>query len=72
MFDTMRIDRLREGQTFLYSGAYQVVVKAERNIFGAYDVWYKPVEFKNVSCPATGHFETNGDHAVMIPARSII
>lgn len=72
MFDTTRIDQLRPLQEFIYDGARQVVVKAEINIFGSYDVWYKPVAFKNTPCPATGHFETDGNHAVLIPPRTVI
>lgn len=72
MSDTTRIDQLRPGQEFVYNGASQVVVKAERNLFGVYDVWYKPVQYKDVPCPATGHFEADGDHAVLTPSRNVI
>lgn len=67
MYDSMRIDQLREGQEFLYDGQNQVVVKSEPNLLGFYDVWYKPVAFKDIACPASGHLVTEGNHAVLIP-----
>lgn len=54
-FKFVPVKDVKAGQEFLYDNMYQVVVKAEPDMLGRLDIWFKPASFKNVACPATGH-----------------
>jgi hypothetical protein len=66
MYKSVTARDIREGQEFLYSSAIQVVVKAELNMLGEMDVWFKPVEFKNIACPANGHLVLDPDKSALL------
>lgn len=65
MYESVTAKDVREGMEFFYSNAIQVVVKSELNMLGQQDVWFKPVELKDIQCPASGHLVLDPDKSAL-------